>query len=108
MNTDGYAVFTEGKEGKEGVTRRGGIPAARVGVIRRALCAGNAEGRIHSPRLGLCAERCWVERETGAGKPRVRWGAPLPWGAYRFRHAFQAGGTQFALQSCVVLIACVN
>ena len=32
---------------------------------------GDAEGRIHSPSVGLCAERFRVERETGAGMPTV-------------------------------------
>ena len=43
-----------------------------------------AEGRIHSPGLGFCAERCWVERETGAGMPRVRWDGGKFGFAFRF------------------------
>ena len=69
MGTQGF--FTEGKEGKEArVTQQ--VKSMRK---ERNRCAKDAEGRIHSSRVGLFAERFRVEREAGAGKPRVRWGA---------------------------------
>jgi len=71
MDKDGYAVFfTEGKEGKEGGTRRGGIPAAQVESRRAAQQVRD---------FGTTDEHGWVSRfflqKERKGRKGVRGGA---------------------------------
>ena len=80
MNTNECAVFfQQGRQGRkvgdatgevwaEGRHWRGGIPAAQVGFMRGAQ-------QVRDIMRGVQQVRDFFERETGAGKPRVRWGA---------------------------------
>ena len=70
---DGLKLSSGVRRASELSVKQGQECPGSAGVRNR--CAKCVEGRIHSPRVGLYAERCRVERETGAGMPRVRWGA---------------------------------
>ena len=80
MNTNGCAGFLQkvrkvgdatGEVFAEGRHWKGGIPAAQVGFMRSAQ-------QVRDIMRGTQQVRDFFERETGAGKPRVRWG--VQWG----------------------------